>query len=152
LEARLGELSTRLEEVSGALEERAEADSVESLQQTVAELTGRLESLARVEDVESVRASVEQTLASQPGVDPELGQRPDQVASRLDELHGRVEEVAGSVPDPQADPAADLRALVQELADRPTAEPELAITVDALAARLEELTATVGALKEASSS
>jgi chromosome segregation ATPase len=149
LDARLDELATRLEATAADVAGRADAGGVDALHQTVLELTARIDSLPRTEDVESVRASLEQGLASQPAQDPLLEQRLDHVVGRLDALHGRVEEVAASLPSDDADPAADLRVLVRELAERPAGDPELAITVDALAARMEELSATVGALRDA---
>lgn len=153
LDARLDDLSARLDAATAEVAGRAEAGPVEALQQAVLELTARIDSLARAEDVESVRASLEAGLASQSAAaDPTFEHRLDHVVSRLDALHGRVEEVAGSVSEQAADPTADLRALVRDLAERPAGDPELAITVDALAARLEELSTTVGNLADAGTS
>jgi len=132
LDARLGELSSRLDELTTGVAERAEADALIALRETVAELDERIGSLARAEDLESIRGSLEQAREAAPIANPELDHRLDHLVSRLDALHGRVEEVAATIGD-----------------EAPTPDPELAVTVDALAARMEELSATIGAIRDA---
>jgi hypothetical protein len=114
----------------------------------LAELARRIEALAAeggsgsVLELDTLRGQVEELLA-RPAVteaDPELDRRLDHLVSRLDALHARVEEVAAH-GESAADAAAleGLRLIVSEVAERPTVDPELATTVETIAARVEEL-------------
>jgi DNA repair exonuclease SbcCD ATPase subunit len=130
LTARVDALVSRLDAVAGAQDEVARASLVEELRARVDEVVGRSErGEALAERVEAVAARVEDLAR-----DESLAERVAEIAERDDSLAERVEALA---------------ARVEELGVRPVPDGRGEERLDDLAARLVELEAVSGELRDA---
>ena len=144
LTTRIGLLAeqTALEEIRSALTElggrpiddEALATRVDTLASHLDDLRQEMLSAVASNSQAAALDQLSQTvaeLAGRPQADPE-------VASRLEELTGRIEALAGT------DALDSVRAAVEEIAGRPAGDPELERRLDGLTTRLDDAVAALG--------
>lgn len=153
LASREAELAARLHAVEEALAQPVEVDPafLAEFQATVRrthEIEAALAGLAPAEALATFAAAADEVRGLQGALDA-LGERVERgltteafepVVARVEELAARVEALDSSAPVPSVEELAELRAVVEELAARPAADPASA---EALAGRIEELAATL---------
>jgi chromosome segregation ATPase len=135
----LSELRATVDELAARpVGDPALADQVEKISRRVAEASPR-------EELAELRERLEE-LAARPVGDPALADRVEQLAAHLDGtvsagdldgLRSALHELSARVERPD-ERLAELRARLDEVADRPAGDPAMSYRLDELARRLEE--------------
>ena len=154
--SREAELAERLAAVELALAQPVEVDAafLAEFQATVRrthEIEAALSGLAPAEALATFSAAADEVRGLQGALDA-LAERVEQgltaeafepVIERVDELAAQVDGLASGEPGPTVEEIVSMRAVIEELAARPMADPGGA---EALAQRIEELAATLPGL------